>query len=200
MKKLLVFLVMMSLVAMMPMVIGEPQQDLMVSVQSMTNINITPDLLNFGPVVPGTIGSVPVDKNIVFDATGSNGDITVSVSSITAGLFLNGLMLDGSSALNFTKTLVCNIDNNVCSYDKTPVVPTLNVPLGTLAGTQTGVINYLISAAKFCGDDIKNRASEVCDGTDLNSKTCLTEGFNGGTLSCKLDCTGFNTSLCTSSS
>ena len=50
---------------------------------------------------------------------------------------------------------------------------------------------------EYCGDNIKN-GLDVCDGTDLDSRTCATQGFTGGTLSCAADCSGFITSACTS--
>lgn len=47
-----------------------------------------------------------------------------------------------------------------------------------------------------CGDGIKN-GTEVCDGNQLGSETCLTlnMGFDSGTLSCSAQCL-FNTSQC----
>ncbi|MBU0760778.1 MAG: hypothetical protein KJ858_03750, partial [Nanoarchaeota archaeon] len=39
-----------------------------------------------------------------------------------------------------------------------------------------------------CGDDKVNHASEDCDGTDLAGETCITFGYNSGTLSCEDDC------------
>lgn len=47
-----------------------------------------------------------------------------------------------------------------------------------------------------CGNDIRE-GTEVCDGTDLNGETCLTQGFASGTLACNAGCTAFDTSLCT---
>jgi hypothetical protein len=48
-----------------------------------------------------------------------------------------------------------------------------------------------------CGDGIVN-LDDVCDDTDLAGQTCATAGnFTGGTLACKADCTGFDTSACT---
>jgi cysteine-rich repeat protein len=48
-----------------------------------------------------------------------------------------------------------------------------------------------------CGNN-QIDAGESCDGTNLNGKICsnLGQGFTGGTLSCKPDCT-FNTAACT---
>ncbi|MBP9761168.1 MAG: hypothetical protein KBD15_02935 [Candidatus Magasanikbacteria bacterium] len=46
----------------------------------------------------------------------------------------------------------------------------------------------------LCGNGAVEGA-EACDGNDLNGKTCGTQGFDGGSLSCSADCT-FNTSQC----
>ncbi len=50
------------------------------------------------------------------------------------------------------------------------------------------------SSAAVCGN-AKIEGTEACDGTALNGKTCVTEGFESGTLTCKSDCT-FDTSAC----
>lgn len=51
--------------------------------------------------------------------------------------------------------------------------------------------------APYCGDGIRQvEYSEVCDGSDLADETCVTRGYDGGTLGCKDDCT-FDTSGCT---
>ena len=51
---------------------------------------------------------------------------------------------------------------------------------------------------EFCGDDIKNNNTEVCDGIDLDGKDCTDfNSFTKGTLSCSLDCLNFDTSGCT---
>ena len=46
-----------------------------------------------------------------------------------------------------------------------------------------------------CGDGVI-QSGEECDGSNLNGKSCSTQGFSGGTLSCNSNCT-FNTSQCT---
>ncbi|RDV37840.1 hypothetical protein DV096_12050 [Bradymonadaceae bacterium TMQ3] len=46
-----------------------------------------------------------------------------------------------------------------------------------------------------CGDNTINQASETCDGANLNGQTCITQGFDGGTLACSDSC-GFDTSAC----
>jgi len=50
----------------------------------------------------------------------------------------------------------------------------------------------------FCGDGFahtEGSGGEDCDGTDLNGKTCITQGFTGGTLKCTAGC-AFDTSSC----
>ncbi len=62
-----------------------------------------------------------------------------------------------------------------------------------------------------CGGDDESTASktgvcgngviefgEACDGTEFGSKSCSSQGFAGGTLSCTFDCRAVNTSACTS--
>ncbi len=46
----------------------------------------------------------------------------------------------------------------------------------------------------FCGDGVRNE-DEECDGADLGGETCLTLGFDGGSLACTEDCT-FDVSGC----
>ena len=47
----------------------------------------------------------------------------------------------------------------------------------------------------YCGDTIIE-LYEICDGTDLNGNNCATRGFGSGTLSCKQDCSNFDTTSC----
>ncbi len=52
-------------------------------------------------------------------------------------------------------------------------------------------INATVSG---CGDGVV-QGSEQCDGSNLNSQSCATQSFLGGTLSCDSNC-NFNTSQC----
>jgi len=75
----------------------------------------------------------------------------------------------------------------------------------TLGYTGTGLTCYPTADAKkclfdtraCCGDGVKGGA-EVCDGADVGGKTCATlgVGFISGTLGCKSDCSGYDTSGC----
>jgi hypothetical protein len=46
-----------------------------------------------------------------------------------------------------------------------------------------------------CGNNVIEK-TEICDGTNLDNKTCVTQGFTGGTLACDNNCLGFNTNQC----
>lgn len=48
-----------------------------------------------------------------------------------------------------------------------------------------------------CGNDTVDAAGEQCDGTDLDGETCLSQGFDAGSLSCSASCT-FETNNCSS--
>ena len=47
-----------------------------------------------------------------------------------------------------------------------------------------------------CGNGVKE-GMEACDGADLGAETCVTQGFDAGTLACNATCGGFVTSNCT---
>lgn len=64
------------------------------------------------------------------------------------------------------------------------------------ASWDIGSLEYGSSApGGTCGDNTKD-PGETCDGTDLDSETCVTQGFASGTLSCAGDCLSFVTSSC----
>jgi hypothetical protein len=50
-------------------------------------------------------------------------------------------------------------------------------------------------AGPVCGNGVLD-GDEACDGTELDGQSCGSLGFDGGSLSCSLDCT-FDTSECT---
>lgn len=47
-----------------------------------------------------------------------------------------------------------------------------------------------------CGNETVE-GGEVCDGADLDTNSCVTQGLDGGALSCNAICTGFELSACT---
>lgn len=95
----------------------------------------------------------------------------------------DGTTLDGKSCLDFGFlsgplycTSSCTFDTSHCS---------MQVPGdGGLAESGT-----------LCGNNFRD-PSEACDGTDLGGHFCSDFGFASGTLACKADCSGFDTSGC----
>ncbi len=65
----------------------------------------------------------------------------------------------------------------------------------TCAANCAAFITTACPPAPSCGDGIIN-GTEVCDGTALAGQTCGTQSAGIGTLSCKADCTGYNTTNC----
>ena len=50
-------------------------------------------------------------------------------------------------------------------------------------------------APAVCGNNTRE-AGEICDGTDLDGQTCISQGFPGGDLACQTNCQAFDTSGC----
>jgi hypothetical protein len=68
----------------------------------------------------------------------------------------------------------------------------------TLTDTTAGDIAYYLALelTTGCGNGVRE-GTELCDGGDLGGANCLTQGFDGGTLSCTGTCDAFDTSECT---
>jgi hypothetical protein len=54
---------------------------------------------------------------------------------------------------------------------------------------------YTWIPSQECNNNIIE-GTETCDGTSLNSQTCISQGFVSGDLGCLNDCTGFDVSSC----
>ncbi|MEK6945598.1 MAG: LamG-like jellyroll fold domain-containing protein [Nanoarchaeota archaeon] len=52
-----------------------------------------------------------------------------------------------------------------------------------------------VAGSAVCGNNVVE-GTEQCDGTNLSSQTCISQGYTGGTLSCTSSCT-FNVTACT---
>ncbi len=75
--------------------------------------------------------------------------------------------------------------------------------LGYYAGSLTcdadcrGFDESVCAAVGRCGDDILQPGyAEVCDGTALNSQTCVLAGYYGGSLACTANCQAYNYDNC----
>ncbi len=58
----------------------------------------------------------------------------------------------------------------------------------------TGVV-HASDSCEHCGNDILE-PTETCDDALLDGETCVTQGFDGGTLLCTPECDAFDTSFC----
>lgn len=47
-----------------------------------------------------------------------------------------------------------------------------------------------------CGDGFIQMGVETCDGTEIGAETCMSQGFDDGTLLCANDCMAYDTSNC----
>jgi hypothetical protein len=64
----------------------------------------------------------------------------------------------------------------------------------TITNSPPNTCRFLLPQGCLCGNGVANQ-DEDCDGTDLRGETCVSRGFEGGTLACNSNCT-FDTSGC----
>lgn len=142
MKKLLLFLVFGVMIA--GIVMATPQK-LIVNIGDDIVIAITPDMINFSSVMPGTDDNPAINGPIKFNATGSNTNVTIEVTNVTGVPFEDGLELDGANPIGRTFHLDCVTVDYICTYSIVSTVPTLNVPKGLFKGMKEGNITYTIT-------------------------------------------------------
>jgi hypothetical protein len=141
-----------------------------------------------------TITAISVDgtasgfKNDSGSAASLNGTLITSVPTVpikvAAGGRMNFAAIDApaSGQLNGTITITFTTSTG---YSKTAVIR---------ASGRLGAAGAAGGGAPCGNNNIEG--TEVCDGTALGGRTCITLGFSGGTPSCSADCASFNTSLC----
>jgi hypothetical protein len=154
------------------------------------------------------------------DGDPTTGDASCGNDTKEGGEECDGNDLGGLTCLDFgfqDGTLVCANDctlfTNACSTcgdgqlsptescDGTNFGGLTCVDLGYGGGSLScaadckSVIETGCVAAASCGDGIIN-GNEQCDGANLGGKTCVSQGFDGGVLSCTPGCQ-LNTNNCT---
>ena len=142
-KKLFVFLMVTMVLSIMGVVADT--QDTEAIINEAVTILIEPNPLLFGPLVSGTNDNPATNGPISFDATGSNIDVTVTVDSVTGAPFDNGLKFDGLDPVGQVFLLECVVVSDVCTYTPVTTIPTLDIPVGSPVGLQSGVITYIIT-------------------------------------------------------
>lgn len=144
MKKLniLVFLVMMSV---LPVVLGA-NQGVNVTIGADIRVIILPTTVNFGSVLPNTIGN-PAVENVSFNAAGSNVNVSITVTNVTGEPFYSGLKFDELLARGKSYVLPCLLSGDLCIYTLKTVGTTLDIPATFKKGIKTGTITYTITEA-----------------------------------------------------
>jgi hypothetical protein len=108
-------------------------------------------------------------------------------SAIDAGEVCDGAALAGATCESqgfASGSLSCSADCG--SFDTTQCSNTPNN-----GGDNNG------GGAASCGNDV-TEAGELCDGSDLGGSSCADFDFDQGDLQCLADCSGFDTSACSS--
>ncbi len=146
MKKLLLFLVMFGVLIGMSSSVLAVDQGLNVTIGENITLLISPDIVDFGIRVPGNNYSA-LNGPITFDATGSNVNVTVTVSAVTGFPFNSTtLRLDGDpTPVGLFWLLVCKTPLTVCTYDVAGTLPTLDIPTGASQGNHLGTITYTVT-------------------------------------------------------
>jgi hypothetical protein len=115
-------------------------------------------VLNYNNITPSACGNGSLDLGEDCDGSNLNGASCLSLLNADTG--------------SLSCSNDCHFDTSACVVTKSPV-----------------------TVQPFCGDGIINVSGEQCDGSNLNNKTCVTQGFASGTLTCNSSCL-LNTSGC----
>lgn len=124
---------------------SENQQSLNVTIGDIIALRIYPTTLNFGVALPGTNNNPSLSGPIVFDANGSNTNVNVEVNSVSGFPFEQGLRVDAKIPTDISWQLECIQNGFYCTYNLKTAIPTLNVPAGSIAGTNQGTVTYLVT-------------------------------------------------------
>ncbi len=125
-------------------VLAQTPQPITVTVGDTIVVAITPPTVDFGNVATGTQNAPAISGDIMFNASGSNVNVSIEVTNVTGFPFTTGLKLDGAAPIGQSWDLLCNLVSNICTYPLQLVTPTLTVPTGTPAGITPGTIVYTI--------------------------------------------------------
>ena len=124
----------------------------------------------------------PVNISTLFVGTHT---ITASVTDLTGN--------SGNDSIEITVSPVCFPEGG-----GQPCTPSTQCCAGIGAytnGKPSRRVCLGSTSSPVCGDGVRE-SPEDCDGTDLDSATCQSLGFDNGTLVCSASCT-FDTSSCT---
>ena len=143
MKKLLVFLVMFGVLMLGVGGVLAENQGITVTVGQDIVVVINPTTVTFAPVLPGTTNDALED--VSFDATGSNVDVNVAVTTVSVEPFHSGLKFDTVLPEGQSYVLPCVPSGELCTYVLKTLDTTLDIPSTFQKGTYNGVITYTIT-------------------------------------------------------
>ncbi len=151
-------------------------------------------------------------SDVVIDSKTCEIEPVICTENWTCGNW--GTCTNGSQTRTCTDSAGCNstvnTESQACAICGNGIVETgetceINSTQSCTTGGYTGIQNCgsncdwgVCTATQSCGDGTIN-GNEECEGTDLGTHTCEDEGFDGGTLTCKSDCT-LNNEECTEES
>ena len=171
-------------------------------------------------------GTLSCNTNCSFNETQCMGSCNDGVLQTADGEVCDGVNLNGQTCIGLgfyggslacganctaLNTLGCEAagrcgDSTVqASYGETCDNSNLNSQTCVTRGFYAGTLSCNANCQAFdesqcigrCGDGtIQAAFSEVCDGANLNSQTCVTRGYYGGNLACNANCIGFNETDC----
>lgn len=122
---------------------ADSTQEVRANINQTIFVTILPSSINFGDLHTGVVDSP--GPNITFDATGSNVNVLVAISSVEGILFNTGLKLNGLPFVPQLRALPCVVVDGICTYEIKSTTTSLSIPVGTPAGQHLGAIVYSIS-------------------------------------------------------
>ena len=117
---------------------------------------------------------------------------------ILVALVLVVFPMSGYAVSTTTYTLDMETDFSSTHSVSTTTTYTLEGSLEPISGTNSSSSYEILSGSGFryyCGDGWIDDG-ETCDGNNVGSTSCSTQGFNSGTISCNSTCSGYNTTSC----
>jgi parallel beta-helix repeat protein len=139
---------------------------------------------------------VTLDDTPIDDESGSMNYVSNNIETTSsANLFVSYTNDDDPSDDNFYLTLGSNAkDYGAATYQgETASTTDFNGnPRPSGIGYDAGAYEFQ-EGGQVCGNDIRE-GTEACDGTDLAGETCISQGFDAGTLSCTA--CSFDTTQC----
>ena len=154
--------------------------------------NLVSGNIRAGTSIFGVAGSPPVVDTS--SATATAADVASGKTAYVNGSLVTGSATAGSNVNGPNGAKTFTVPDGLYSGSKTATANDTNLAAGNIKSGVTifGVTGIFLPAT--CGNGVID-GTEQCDLGTLNSQTCGTRGFTGGTLRCGAGCV-FDTSGC----